>query len=161
MIEADNQIAEVRSMTNRRSLSFLLAVSFMVVVCTSVAAQEKEPVYHGMTVSEWIARLKDPHANVREEAADTLGRIGPDAKGAAPALAHTLKDEDIAARRAAARALRLIGVGARLAVPALIDALKDRNEYVRAEVFGALGQIGPEAKAAVPALAETLKDGNF
>lgn len=53
--------------------------------------------------------LKSELAVVRQGAAEALGRLGPLAKGAAPALEGVLKDEDPAVREAAEQALAAIG----------------------------------------------------
>ncbi len=55
--------------------------------------------------------LKDPESNVRYRAAQALGRIGPEAKAAAPALKEALKDENELVRKATGEALRKITEG--------------------------------------------------
>jgi HEAT repeat protein len=72
---------------------------------------------------------KDP--NMRYWAAESLGRLGPEASEAVPALAEALKDEDKMVRMGAAYALAEIGPAARQAVPALQQALKDPEQEVR------------------------------
>jgi HEAT repeat protein len=52
--------------------------------------------------------LKDQDAFVRQEAAHSLGQIGPDARPAAPALVAALRDRKPAVRKAAAEALKSI-----------------------------------------------------
>ena len=119
-----------------------------------------------------------------------LGRIGPDAKTAIPALIKLFKDEDgevrwaassalgqigpaaisplmellsdkiKEVRRAAALAFCYIGPAAKFAVPALTKSLKDNDAAVRCSAARALGNIGPEATMAIPALIELLKDKN-
>jgi len=125
---------------------------------------------------------------VRRIAAEILGRFGPEARAAIPALVATLNDPDphlrsVAAlalgeigphtpevcpaligllktesRLSAVRALNRFGFEARAAVPSLIDLLQDSEPEVRWNAAQALGTIGPEARAAVPALIERLKD---
>ncbi len=58
----------------------------------------------GQDVSELVKDLKDKSADVRRSAADALGRIGPEAKAAVPALSEALKDEDPDVRLSAVRA---------------------------------------------------------
>jgi hypothetical protein len=48
--------------------------------------KQKEAVYQGKTVSQWVETLKDKNARTRSAAAGALGRIGPAAKAAVPAL---------------------------------------------------------------------------
>ncbi len=75
--------------------------------------------------------LKDKDADVRKNAAVSLGRIGKDAKEAVPALAEALKDTDTDVRGAAALALGRIGKDAAGATEALAALLKDKDKDVR------------------------------
>ena len=52
--------------------------------------------------------LKDKNGSIRCGAADRLGRIGPDAKSAIPALSELLNDENEDIRKAASEALEKI-----------------------------------------------------
>jgi hypothetical protein len=90
----------------------------------------KGPVYQGKTVDEWVKALKNWDSRVRGEAATALGRIGPAAKAAIPALIDALKDRDPLVRVEAASALGSIGPDA---IGALRDALKNEDRYVRME----------------------------
>jgi hypothetical protein len=121
------------------------------------AAQEKEPIYDGRPVSEWIARLKDKDDKVRHKAAFSLRQLGPEAKAAVPALIDSLKDKNVSVREESAFALQQIGSPAKPAIPALIDALKDEDYWVRYWSLRALADFGGDARAAVPALAQILK----
>ena len=107
-----------------------------------------------------IRALKDEEWwKVRWNAAEALGRIGPEAKQAVSALAQALTDGYSDVRQSAAEALGQIGPAA---VAALIQALKDEEWWkVRQSAAEALGRIGPEAKAAVPELIQALKDENW
>ncbi len=104
--------------------------------------------------------LKGGDRDVRLVSVVVLGRVGPAAKEAVPALSEALQnDEYSAVREAAARALgRIGGEGA---VFGLVGALRDGAPEVRRASAGALGMIGPEAKAAGPALAEALNDSSL
>ena len=91
------------------------------------------------------------------EVAKVLGRIGPGAGTAAPALRAMLGDEQAVIRAAAAEALGGISPAA---VPALIQALQDPEKEVRQAAVSALGEVGAEAAAAVPDLVALLpQDG--
>jgi len=57
---------------------------------------------------------------VRAVAADSLGRIGPEAAAAIPALQDLLRDEQAPVRAAAATALGRMGPSAKEAVSALM-----------------------------------------
>src|SRR5215471_2013797 len=121
-----------------------------------------------IVVPSLIPLLKDRDHRLRSGAAYALGRIGPPARDAVPALKaalqNALKDEanDEPARMFRyhiARALGKLGPEARSAVTPLAELLKDRDAYVRSAAGEALGLIGPGARAAVPALTRALEDG--
>jgi HEAT repeat protein/WD40 repeat protein len=87
-----------------------------------------------------------------------LGRIGPQAKAAVPALIELLREGGPDLKPLAAEALGCIGPEAKLAVPLLIEALKDEIQPIRFSATFALKRIGPEAKTAEAALTDALKD---
>lgn len=97
-------------------------------------------------------------SEVRWNAARTLGKIGPDAVAAVPALIEQLQDDDALVREHAAEALGDIGPPASQAVPALVEALSDPVTRVRRDAVRSLGQIGPSAKQAAPAVRRLLAD---
>ena len=99
-----------------------------------------------------LARLADSEPDVREAAAQALGRLG--SFESAPALMRTLRDPDRNVRWAAIAALS--DLGATDAVPALVELLKDRDAGTREAVAQALGSIG--SSESVPALVEHLTD---
>ncbi len=104
----------------------------------------------GLVLREVIARLDDPSAEVRGEAARALGRIG--SKEATEALCARLSDPSSPIRIEAARALG--GIGDERAVPALVRCLAVGSPELRAACAEALGSIGGEAARA--ALASSL-----
>src|SRR6266436_5666678 len=61
---------------------------------SSVRADDKE-LEPPAAVKALAEALKDTDAEVRKNAAQSLGRIGRDARSAVPALAAALKDNDI------------------------------------------------------------------
>jgi HEAT repeat protein len=81
-----------------------------------------------------------------------LGKIGPGAAAAIPALSAALNDGD---RHEASRALSRIGPRA---VPALVEALKNSDWHVRWRVTLALSQIQPIPEELVPILVTLLRD---
>jgi len=107
--------------------------------------------------------LKDPDAGVRWAAADSLGRIGPAAKSAVPALAAALEDKEI--RSIVADALAGIGPEAKQAVPGLVQIVRNEKEpSLRYTAGVALVRIDKTAAGpAAPLLAEALRnpDGRY
>ncbi len=104
--------------------------------------------------------LRDPDEHVREEAAQSLGRMG---SAAVPVLMIVLHDRHRQVRWAAIDALENIGPEAKEAVPVLIEAILDRGagnitSSDESRAAKALGNIGPAAKEAAPALIKALMD---
>jgi len=134
----------------------LCVVLALAAVCPVVRAQEEAP--DGKTVSEWIETLRDDDPLRRQAAIEALGKTGPAAKAAVPALIGVLKDDDpySLVRWEATEALGRIGPEAKEAIPPLVDALKD--PCVGLSAADALAAIGT---AAIPALTEALRDQNY
>jgi hypothetical protein len=103
-----------------------------------------------LVIREVIARLDDPSAEVRGEAARALGRIG--SSEATMELAARISDPSSPIRIEAARALG--GIGDERAVPALMRCFAVGSPELRAACAEALGTIGGEA--ARQALASSL-----
>lgn len=101
-----------------------------------------------------IEALKDPQ--VRGRAAAIIGRIGPPAKEAVPALIATLEDKNSQTRAEVLFALAAIGPDAKAAVPAIVQSIQDQDINVRYGACYALGKIGPAAVTAKPELTENL-----
>jgi hypothetical protein len=93
-------------------LSWVLFVLALFLV-GPVWAEEKDPepkklVYQGKTVEQWIAAVKDKDELVRESAITALGKIGPAADKAVPALLEAFKEKDEDVRKVAQAALKKI-----------------------------------------------------
>ena len=87
---------------------------------------------------------KHDNAHTHSCAARALGKIGPDAKAAVPALTNALKEENIFVRHEAVSALGSIGPEARPAFSA-IAALIRANQINRQRGVDALKRIDLEA----------------
>jgi len=95
--------------------TLLLAV--LLVLPTSLLAQESREQFLDRTRDQWLAKLKDKNETVRRSAAFALGRMGLGAKPAITELAKLLDDPQPAVRDAAGFALGEIAVaGGELAV---------------------------------------------
>jgi len=85
-----------------------------------------------------------------------LREMGPECKGALPALVAILKNKDecCGLRISAAKAIGQIGPEACEALPTLIEIVKDETERrgIRILTVKALGHMGPKAKTAIPTL---------
>jgi HEAT repeat protein len=99
--------------------------------------------------------LKD--SKRRERAMKVLGKIGPDAAPAVPALIELLKDQDPKVRTEALFTLASIGSKASAAIESGIKALADTDRDVMLTAGYFLDKMGPEAKAAAPALRKLLQ----
>lgn len=111
-----------------------------------------------LALHQWA--LSSPHWSDRKQAAETLRRLGPEARQAIPALVQALGDEDDYVRGLVVAALVAVGLRAEESVPALLEALEDESEYRRAGAADALGSIGStqEAESVAPALIRALGD---
>jgi HEAT repeat protein len=114
----------------------------------------RNPHYQlGQLTHKMEGRLQLEQLSLRRSVLESLGRMGPLAKEAVPAMADALKkDKDADVRKAVARALGEMGVHAKAAVRTLGAALKDEDVGVQTAAALSLGEIGPDAKDAVPAL---------
>ena len=125
-------------------------------ILDDAVSREREPVL------AFIRKLKhwageSVGITVRREAAKALGRQGPAAKKAIPALIESAKtDPDLYVRQDAIRSLGLMG---RDAVPVLIKLMKTHTDpLARADAAKALGNMGDDARKALPALRDALCD---
>ena len=105
--------------------------------------------------------LGEDDPDLRAEAADALGAVGPEAEAATPALADAaIQDHDRGLRRAAAGALGCIAQRPEAALPALMYLLKSDVPPDRVVAVWALGRFGSAAAGAVSALTDLLTDGD-
>lgn len=88
-----------------------------------------------------------------------LGRLGPEAAQAVPAIVRSLASQYSQVRIAAAEVLERIGPAAAAAVPALTASLQHWNSDVREVVARCLAQIGPAAGTASATPAQASNAG--
>jgi hypothetical protein len=114
-------------------------------------------------VPELIAVLNDadidkgrpPYESIRRGAAESLGKIGPDASAAADSLQRLMGDDNPYVRLDSALALWSI-TSRTEAVTVAADHLTHQDRYVRYEAAHTLEAMGPDAAAAAPALSAAL-----
>lgn len=103
--------------------------------------------------------LRDDTPEIRQCAADALGKIGPDAGEAVPKLKLLLRQEKITeSRRRIALALGKMGEAAEPAIDALRDTLAEGSKPVKlacAESLGRLGAIAAPARKRLREAAES------
>ena len=104
------------------------------------------------TIPPLLAVLTNANPARQIMAANYLGLLRSQARGAVPALVQTMSRADAELRANAARALGNIGWDAPLVVPGLTRALADPDNRVRAAAALALGAFGTQAESALPAI---------
>jgi HEAT repeat protein len=110
-----------------------------------------------------IDLVSSRHADVRGNAAASLGNAQSRDRSVVLALSFATKDPDRLVRMAALQAIRTIGPGAKLAEANVVDRLTDIDQQVRLSAFRALQSLGvdpfPGMKKALahPELATRIK----
>ena len=121
------------------------------------ALRQAEPpsTEHGLVLDTPIDQPEPP--DVRRAAIEALGKIGPPAQRAVPALEIALLHGDRTIRSSIAVSLGQIGGPA---LRSLISMLRDGDNKVRTCAIFALKDMALASNAVVPALVEVLNDGN-
>ncbi len=111
------------------------------------------------SVPQLIRLLESTDHKVVGSAAETLGKIGPQAKSAEPHLIKLIEHEQANIRWGATYALGRI-VPDPAAVSLLVNRLQDKAEKhcIRCDAAGAIGAVGAGAEHAVPDLISCLSD---
>lgn len=93
-----------------------------------------------------IESLASQDGDVAMHATTAVGRIGPPAAAAVPALCRFVEDEECMFRGQAAESLGVIGLRGELSVPLLLKVLDDESYHLREKAAGSLGSIVRESK---------------
>lgn len=102
-----------------------------------------------------VGGLKDPVADVRANAIQSMGRLKPPAgKEDLSVFIVAMGSSFPEVKRFAAEEIARLGPDIEPAMPILLDSMKDPDTQVRFAVYRALGSLGPKAKLAVPAILE-------
>lgn len=155
---------------------FILTVilSLMLAACASKAWYQsygfdtREDALTIASVPVLIDALGDQDARVREQTAETLAEIGPDARDAVPALIEVLQEDVLDVRMAAADALEAIEletvinpddedvINAQMWVS--MTRLESSDWMVKRDAAKKLAELGPAAVTALPALIKAIED---
>ena len=111
-------------------------------------------------VPEAVALLDDPCWEIRRNAADVLGGIGPSAQEAIPALTNRLADQDPMVRISAAAALTSVAKPD-ACLPSVEKLLHDPHAGVRTAAADLLGRVGSAENQTIPAAIEALGDSEY
>src|SRR5436305_7886186 len=86
-----------------------LLVLLLLTPCAGAAGFEKDVVYRGRSLRDWLADVRTGNEAARRRASRVLRLVGPEASDAAPALLVALKSDDVTARERLAAALARMG----------------------------------------------------
>jgi HEAT repeat protein len=143
-------------MIKKRCLALLVCIAVLSIGCS----KKEEVTYQGKPLSAWIEMLEDTNPSTRFSAINAVGKMGPEAREAIPALIETIRQTRNHDKRILlACNYALLAMGKEI-VPSMISLLKDDDLEMRRGAAWILGKVGPEAKDAVPALTEALNDSN-
>ena len=128
---------------------YTCCLALIVFAMSSSHSAADDQSFLGKSVNRWARELASKDAKARRNAAFALGKYGPQATAAVPALIKTLKDSDAAVREAAASALGEIGPSDHEeTIPNLVEVLaNDSSTGVRRSAAIALGTLGKSASA--------------
>jgi len=120
--------------TGRRKRRLCAASLVLVAACSSKGPTD------GKSVAEFEAMLRGTDPTAQAQGALGLGKLGPAAAPAVPALIDALRSPDQLVKQNAALALGDVGPAARAAVPALTAALADPAWQIRRAGAVSLGR---------------------
>lgn len=120
-------------------------------------AKPAKPELIAVLNDDAVDRTLKPHESVRRRAAESLGKIGPDASAAIDHLVQAERDENPYLRLASALALWRIA-GDETGVPVAVEAINDHDHFVRSHAATTLGEMGAESDDTLRALVAALSD---
>jgi HEAT repeat protein len=162
----------------RSPARILLAMAGLVAVVAFalIVSREREPVYQGRSLTDWLDQIAPP-TKESPQAAEAVRQMGTNAL---PFLLSRLRAQDSPVKRfvlnlsnkqslfplhfrdtevereRAFEAFRALGATAKPAVPSLKPLLKDGSRHIRSLVTFIFGGMGPAAAEAVPELIAAL-----
>lgn len=107
---------------------------------------------------EMLEGLKEPDTEGLKRGIHRIGRMGPGAKAAAPALVHLLHHKDGFVRTHCALALARMEASPPEAVQTVVAGLKSTDPGLRSFAAAVIPEMGPQASEALTILAESLND---
>lgn len=107
-------------------------------------------------LAAWIAELASKDDTKRASAAESIARLGTDARPAAVALVQAMGKADAPTREWCAAALEEIGPPSTTDIKELASLACNKSSDVAYWAITLLGRAGSDAAPAVPALAEAL-----
>lgn len=105
-----------------------------------------------------VEKPSDTDAMIRDDVIQTLGRIGPSAAEAVPALVRAMEKPGKYGVRSILETLDRIGSAARAAAPAVCRVLKSGSDNERAAAAQTLGALRASGTETVAALVAALRD---
>jgi hypothetical protein len=108
-------------------------------------------------LSRLITALHDSNADVRFNAADSLGRLSQASPEAIAALAAALHDSEYLVRHSAADRLRQLSQASPEAIAVLVAALDDSEAEVRFNAARRLGRLGQASPGVIKGLCEAVQ----
>jgi HEAT repeat protein len=122
-------------------------------------AKDAVPALVGALGDKANRQMMEPvQKSVFDLAIETLGKIGPDAKEAVPALSKIMTEKDIANRVNAAESIWKINKDLKATMPVFLEGLKSEDFHACDEALDALEIVGANGKEAVPLLTKILAD---
>lgn len=122
------------------------------------------PKADAAAVAAVVGALADADPQVKLAAGYAVGKIGPAAKEALPALKQLAASDDDLLKLSSIWAMLEIGAMSddlnKMALPLLTGALGNAREIIRVEAAMSLGKLGKAAASALPALEKSLQDSS-